>query len=191
MGAPLPKSSYTVRQGTPRNNCIASGAAEVGYEPVWGQILLYYSLARDYPLAGNSNPSCRREQKLFTMEVAMKVSVTLLSLALAGAVFSAVPAGAQEAAAGEKKTQASTKETKWQGHVIRIDKDHSMIDIRGGAAPSNDPRKVAYDSSTEWTKLGKPSQQDEVKEGSFVILLGHLDHKGVLHATRIDLRRPR
>ena len=66
-----------------------------------------------------------------------------------------------------------------------------MIDIRGGAAPSNDPRKVAYDSSTAWTKLGKPWGQDEVKEGSFVILLGHLDHEGVLHATRIDLRRPR
>jgi len=166
-------------------------AAGVSYEPVWGQILLYYSLARDYPLAGNSNPSCRREQKLFTMEVAMKVSVTLLSLALAGAVLSTVPAGAQEAAAGEKNAQASKKETKWQGHVIRIDKDHSMIDLRGGSPPSNDQRKVAYDSSTEWTKLGKASQQDEVKEGSFVILLGHLDHKGVLHATRIDLRRPR
>ena len=40
----------------------------------------------------------------------MKVSVTLLSLALAGAVFSAVPAGGtQETAAGEKNTQASTK----------------------------------------------------------------------------------
>ena len=121
----------------------------------------------------------------------MKVSVTLLSLALAGAVLSAVPAGAQEAGAGEKNAQASKKETKWQGHVIRIDKDHSMIDLRGGSPPSNAQREVAYDSSTEWTKLGKPSQQDEVKEGSFVILLGHLDHKGVLHATRIDLRRPR
>jgi len=121
----------------------------------------------------------------------MKVSVTLLFLALAGAVFSAVPVRAQEAAAGEKNTPAAAKETKWQGHIVRIDKDHSMIDIHGGSAPSNDPRKVAYESSTEWTKLGKPAEQDEFKEGSFVILLGHLDHKGVLHATRIDLRRPR
>src|ERR1700686_2636290 len=51
-----------------RNNCNRSRAAEVSYEPVWGQILLYYSLVRDYPLAGNSNPSYRKEQKLFTME---------------------------------------------------------------------------------------------------------------------------
>jgi hypothetical protein len=113
----------------------------------------------------------------------MKVPVILLSLALAGAVFSVVPVAAQQA--------AKEKETKWQGHVVRIDKEHSLIDIHGGSAPSNDPRKVAYDSSTEWTKLGKPSQQDEVKEGSFVIMLGHLDDKGVLHATRIDLRLPR
>ena len=117
----------------------------------------------------------------FILEDAMKVPVILLSLALAGAVFSVVSAGAQQAA----------KETKWQGHVVRIDKEHSLIDIHGGSAPSNDPRKVAYDSSTAWTKLGKPSQQDEVKEGSFVIMLGHLDDKGVLHATRIDLRLPR
>jgi hypothetical protein len=52
-------------------------------------------------------------------------------------------------------------------------------------------RKIAYDSSTQWTKVGKPGQQDEVKEGSFVIVLGKLDDKGVLHATRVDLRLPR
>jgi len=119
----------------------------------------------------------------------MKVPVTLLSLALAAAVFSALPAGGQQAAAVD--TQTSVKETKWQGHIIRVDKEHSMIDIHGGPAPSNDSRKVAYDSSTEWTKQGKPAQQDEFKQGSFVILVGHVDDKGVLHATRVDLRRPR
>lgn len=116
----------------------------------------------------------------------MKIRVALLSLALAGSLFS-VPAGAQDAT--EKKSMA--KEAKWQGHVVRIDKEHSMIDIRGGAAPSKDARKVAYDDSTEWTKLGKPGQMDEVKEGSFIILLGQVDNKGVLHAKRIDLRLPR
>ena len=66
-----------------------------------------------------------------------------------------------------------------------------MIDLRGGPAPSKASRKVAYDTSTEWTKLGKPGQMDEVKEGSFVIILGHVDEKGVLQASRIDLRLPR
>jgi hypothetical protein len=58
-------------------------------------------------------------------------------------------------------------------------------------ARSDDLRKISFDSSTEWTKLGKPGQQDEVKEGSFVIVLGQMDDKGVLHATRIDLRLPK
>ncbi len=112
----------------------------------------------------------------------MKGSLTLLSLILVAAVFAAMPAGAN---------QAAKKETKWQGTVSRIYKDLSQMDIRGGADPSKDLRKVAYDSSTAWTKLGKPGQPDEVKEGSFVIVLGQVDDKGVLHATRIDLRLPR
>lgn len=116
----------------------------------------------------------------------MKARMILLCVAVAVTMFSTAVLGAQDAT--EKK---SAKEAKWQGHVIRIDKEHSMIDIRGGAAPSNDLRKVEYDSSTEWTKLSKPSQMDEVKEGSFVIALGHVDKRGVLHATRIDLRLPR
>lgn len=119
----------------------------------------------------------------------MKVRVTLFCLALVAAMCATIPVAAGQDA--QKDAAAATKETKWQGHVIRIDKEHSMIDIQGGKAPSNDPRRVAFDSSTEWTKLGKPSKQEEVKEGSFVILLGHVDDKGVFHATRIDLRLPR
>jgi hypothetical protein len=125
------------------------------------------------------------------MEDVMKGSLTLLSLALAGAVVLALPAGAKQAAEN-KSAPAAKKETKWQGHVVRIYKDESQMDIRGGVTgQSEDLRKIAYDSSTAWTKLGKPGQQDEVKEGSFVIVLGNVDDKGTLHATRIDLRLPR
>jgi len=92
----------------------------------------------------------------------MKVCRTLLSLALMGAIVGSIPAIAKQAAES-KKEPAAKKETKWQGHV----------------------------SSTQWTKLGKPGEQDEIKEGSFVIVLGQVDDKGVLHATRIDLRLPR
>jgi hypothetical protein len=122
----------------------------------------------------------------------MKLSSTLLSLVLAGGVFAALPAGAGRAAAENKQEPAKKKETKWQGNVVRIYKDQSLMDIRGGTSNnSSDIKKVSYDSSTAWTKGGKPGQQDEVKEGSFVIVLGQVDDKGVLHATRIDLRLPR
>ena len=39
--------------------------------------------------------------------------------------------------------------------------------------------------------MGKPGKMEDVKEGSFVIALGHLEKDGTLHATRIDLRLPR
>src|ERR1700675_5134092 len=118
------------------------------------------------------------------MEDAMKVPLTLLSLVLAGLVFAAMPAGATQEAAEKKDAPAAQKETQWQGNVIRFYKDKSMLEIHGGVAPSSDLRKVAYDSSTQWTKQGKPGQQDEVKEGSFVILLGHGVESGVLTAAR-------
>jgi len=51
------------------------------------------------------------------MEDAMKVFPTLLSLALAGALFAAMPAGANQAAAEKKKATATKKETKWQGNA--------------------------------------------------------------------------
>jgi len=121
----------------------------------------------------------------------MKVPVTLLSLVFVGLVFAAMPVRANQEATEKKDASAANKETQWQGNVIRFYKDKSMLEIRGGLAPSNDLRRVAYDNSTEWTKQGKPGKQDEVKQGAFVILVGHVDDSGVLHATRIDLRRPR
>ena len=122
----------------------------------------------------------------------MKFYRNLLSLVLAGALFAAMPLGAKQATSDSKPAPAAKKETKWQGHVVRIYKDLSQLDIRGGVnSRAEDIRKIAYDSSTEWTKLGKPGEMDQVKEGSFVIVLGHVDDKGVLHASRIDLRLPR
>lgn len=112
----------------------------------------------------------------------MKVQRILLSLALAGAVFMAMQAQAFQAA-------AAAKEVKWQGNVQRVDTDHSTITIKGGVPPSSDLRQVMYDSSTVWTKVGAPLEDhSEVKQGSFVILLGTVDSKGILHATRVDLR---
>jgi hypothetical protein len=122
----------------------------------------------------------------------MKVCTTLLSLVLAGTVFAAIPACANQDAAEKKKATATKKETKWQGNVVRIYKDQSQMDIRDAKSASTaNLKKVAYDDKTEWTKLGKPGKQEDVKEESFVIVLGDVDDQGVLHAKRIDLRLPR
>ena len=121
----------------------------------------------------------------------MKLALMLLALVFAGVAVDTRPTSAD--ASQQEKKKSDTKETKWQGTVLQILKDQSMMNIRGGStANATDVLKIAYDSSTQWTKQNKPGDfQSEVKEGSFVIAVGHVDDKGVLHATRIDLRLPR
>jgi len=119
----------------------------------------------------------------------MRLSVKTAALALAGFLCFGMLASA--ANSNDEKTTAA-KESRWQGHIVRVDKKDSRLVIRGGQGNMESiERQVYYDSSTEWTKQGKPAEQSEFKEGSFVIVLGHADKKGVFHATRVDLRLPR
>jgi hypothetical protein len=119
----------------------------------------------------------------------MKIALLVVSLVFAGLVMASHPTSAD--ARQEKK--AAPKETKWQGTVVRVSKDQSTIDIRGGDTPNaTETRKIAYTSSTQWTKGNKPGGDlGEIKEGSFVIAVGQVDDKGVLQASRVDLRLPR
>jgi len=82
------------------------------------------------------------------------------------------------------------KEDRWQGHIVRINKSESTIDVRGGHKNMEETNKrIAYDSSTQWTKLGKPAEMKDFKDGDYVIVVGNTDEKGVMHATQIDLRQ--
>lgn len=124
----------------------------------------------------------------------MKLAATLLSATLAGAAILALPAGAslnlQEKA--ETKAKPAAKETRMQGHVVRFYSDSKTMDIRGGTtARADETHKIAFDDSTQWTNMGKDGKKEDVKEGSFVIVLGHMQEDGSLLATRIDLRKPR
>ena len=120
----------------------------------------------------------------------MKLALILLGLVFVGTTLDTRPATADTS---KQEKKSDTKETKWQGTVLQILNDQSMMNIRGGAAAADkNVLKVAYDSSTQWTKQNKPGgNQSDVKEGSFVIVVGKVDDKGVLHASRIDLRLPR
>ena len=121
----------------------------------------------------------------------MKFSVILLTLALAGTALASQAASASDTKQ-DKKAAGAMKESRWQGHIVRINKDDSSLSVRGGQGNMESTEKqILYDSSTKWTKQGKPAEQSEFKEGSFVIVLGHADDKGVFHASRIDLRLPR
>jgi hypothetical protein len=120
----------------------------------------------------------------------MKLVMMMLALVFAGVMLEVQPCSAGPK--GQTPAPAAAKETKWQGTIVRISKEKSTMDIRGeSTASASTTLHVAFDSSTEWTKQGKPTDQSGFKEGEFVIILGKVDDKGVLHATRIDLRLPR
>lgn len=90
------------------------------------------------------------------------------------------------------KAASSARKTQWQGHIIRINKDQSSLSIRGGRSPNETfERLVMFDSATQWTKGTKDADPSEFKAGSFVIVEGNLDKKGMLHADRVDLHLPR
>jgi hypothetical protein len=122
----------------------------------------------------------------------MKAATILFCLILAASLCTAQTSAAGENMQGKKVTTAREKESRWQGHIVRMNKDGSSLTVRGGQTTKDSfEREIFYTSSTEWTKHGKPAQQDEFKDGSFVIVLGHPDDKGNFQARRIDLRLPR
>ena len=120
----------------------------------------------------------------------MKISAILLTLVFAGTLCAAQNTSAPDTMQGKKA--AAAKESRWQGHIVRMDKAKSSLSVRGGMANmESTERQIFYDQATEWTKLGKPAKQSDFKDGAFVIVLGNVDHKGIFHATRIDLRTSR
>jgi len=92
--------------------------------------------------------------------------------------------------AGLFAQETKTTEAKWHGHIVRINQDNSTMDVRGGQKSTDSTEKrIAYDSSTKWTKLGKPADQKEFTQGQYVIVAGTVDDKGIMHATQVDLRQ--
>jgi hypothetical protein len=81
------------------------------------------------------------------------------------------------------------KQTRWKGRIVRLSEDQSILTIRGGPSSRDTvQREVLLNSATRWTKVGKPAEQSEFKEGSYVIVVGKPDKQGRLEAINIDLR---
>ena len=121
----------------------------------------------------------------------MKLSVILLSFVFLGVAF-AVPPGPAGDNKQDKMAMADEKPGRWQGTIVRFNKDQSSLSVRGGQSNmASTERTIVYDDSTKWTKQGKKAEMGDFKEGSFVIVVGKPDDKGVFHASQIDLRLPR
>ena len=113
----------------------------------------------------------------------MRKLATVVLLALCVIPVLAITGTAQDQ--DTKAKMGSAKLARWHGVIIRTNKDDSTFTVRR----QNIDKTVQYDSSTKWTHLNKPAEMSEFKDGTDVICLGTYDEKGVLHASRIDLRR--
>ncbi|HEX3353116.1 MAG TPA: hypothetical protein VHS34_09865 [Terriglobales bacterium] len=87
----------------------------------------------------------------------------------------------------------AAKETRWEGNVVRSNKDESTLTVRK-VGSSNDERTVKYDSSTRWVSQEHGSKKvndidvTQVKDGDRVICKGTWDKGGAFHATLISKR---
>jgi hypothetical protein len=92
-------------------------------------------------------------------------------------------AGAQDKAA---------KEARWEGVIIRSDKDKSTLTVRKVGSALE--KTVVYDSSTKWVSQEHGSKKvndidsSQVKDNDRVICQGTYDKDSVLHATLISKR---
>jgi hypothetical protein len=100
---------------------------------------------------------------------------------------------AKETPAQEKaEKQKSAKEARWEGMVVRSDKDGKTLTVR--KRRSTTERVIHYDSSTRFASQAHGSKKvndidaSEVKDDDRVICLGHYDDKGEFHATLISKR---
>jgi len=104
----------------------------------------------------------------------------VITLPLATAAF------AQEAAAQAKN------EARWEGTIVRSDKDHSTLTVR--KVGSTIEKTVRYDSSTKWVSQYHGDKKinnidvSQVKDGDRVICTGTYDKDGVVLATLISKR---
>ncbi len=107
-----------------------------------------------------------------------RVWVVLLAV-----VFMAVGFAAQDKPADEKK--AAAKEDQWDGIIVMHSKEKSTVTVSNMGFE----KTVVYDSSTKWTRGGKPADPKEFSDGTRVVCHGKYDKKGRLVASHID--RPR
>lgn len=118
--------------------------------------------------------------------------VILLAVVCTASVFAAQEKPAGETKATKEKTDKTAKQDRWEGVVVRSDRDKSTLTVR--QVGSNDQRTVQYDSSTQWVSQEHGSKKvnnidaDQVKDGDRVIARGAWEKPGVLHATLISKR---
>ena len=119
----------------------------------------------------------------------MRRSLFIVMALLLGSALTLPVAANQAAQAAQKegeKAKATAKEDRLDGTVHMMDAATKMITVR--TRGKTEQRQVMYDDKTAFTFRNKAAKLEEVKEGRRVIVLGKINDKNVLVATRIDVR---
>lgn len=115
-----------------------------------------------------------------------KILVFMLLAVFVGMGLATGTAVAQEKKEEKKEKKAAvTKEVRWRGTLMIIDKTGSALTVR---SKDGVDKIIHFDSSTQWTKKATTIDPSEFKVKAHVLCLGKYDEKGAFHATRIDLR---
>jgi hypothetical protein len=138
----------------------------------------------------------------YTKEIVMPRKALALLFGSALVLVLSIPVLAQEASdAGAGKETASPHtnakkgkaagESRWEGIVIRSNKDKSTLIVRKIGTKAE--KTVHYDNSTMFTSQehGKKANHinaDQIQDNDRVICLGTLDKNGDFHATLISKR---
>src|SRR5690242_14210586 len=99
---------------------------------------------------------------------------------------------AQEASEKEPPSRKGGTPGRWEGMVVRSNKDKSTLTVRKRG--SSVEKTVAYDSSTKFTSQEHGSKKvndidaGQINDNDRVICMGTWDKDGVLHATLISKR---
>ena len=119
-------------------------------------------------------------------------SALVLVLSIPALTQEASDAGAgKQTASPHTKNGKAARESRWEGIVIRSNKDKSTLTVR--KIGSNTEKTIHYDSSTIFTSQehGKHANHisaAQIQDNDRVICLGTFDDKGDLHATLVSKR---
>ena len=117
----------------------------------------------------------------------MRRSLFIVMALLLGSAMTLPVAANQAAQAAQKEGEkAKAAEARLDGTVHMMDAATKMITVR--TRGKTEQRQVMYDDKTAFTFRNKPAKVEEVKEGRRVIVLGKVNDKNVLVASRIDVR---
>jgi Cu/Ag efflux protein CusF len=105
---------------------------------------------------------------------------------LLGTALTLPSAAGQASQKEDEKVKAAAGESRIDGTVHMIDSAAKTITVR--VRGKTEQRQVTYTDKTEFTFRNKPAKLEEVKEGRRVIVLGKVNDKNQVVATRIDVR---